>query len=70
MLAATVEEANTARHFLELCQQHGEMAPVQRLVDLALAQSERFVRRLGSALALEMVLVDFDGGVLARRRNT
>jgi cobalt-precorrin-5B (C1)-methyltransferase len=68
-LVAAVAEANTARHFLELCQQHGDMAPVQRLVDLALAQSERFVRRLGGTLALEVVLVDFDGGVLARLSN-
>jgi cobalt-precorrin-5B (C1)-methyltransferase len=68
-LVAAVAEANTARHVLELCQQHGNMAPVQRLVDLALEQSERLVRRLGSTLALEVVLVDFDGGVLARRSN-
>jgi cobalt-precorrin-5B (C1)-methyltransferase len=66
-LVAAVAEANTARHVLELCQQHDDMAPVQRLVDLALAQSERFVGRLGSTLALEVVLVGFDGGVLARR---
>jgi len=68
-LVAAVAEANTARHVLELCQQHGDMAPVQRLVDLALEQSERLVGRLGSTLALEVVLVDFDGGVLARRSN-
>jgi cobalt-precorrin-5B (C1)-methyltransferase len=68
-LVAAVAEANTARHVLELCQQHGDTAPVQRLVDLALAQSERFVRRLGSTLTLEVVLVDFDGGVLARRSH-
>jgi cobalt-precorrin-5B (C1)-methyltransferase len=68
-LIAAVAEANTARHFLELCQQHGDMAPIERLVDLALAQSERFVRRLGGALALDVVLVDFAGGVLARRQG-
>jgi cobalt-precorrin-5B (C1)-methyltransferase len=68
-LVAAVAEANTARHVLELCQQHSDMAPVQRLVDLALEQSERLVGRLGSTLALEVVLVDFDGGVLARRSN-
>jgi cobalt-precorrin-5B (C1)-methyltransferase len=44
-LVSAVAEANTARHFLELCQQHGDMTPVQRLIDMALAQSERFVRR-------------------------
>jgi cobalt-precorrin-5B (C1)-methyltransferase len=68
-LVAAVEGANTARHFLELCQQHSDMAPVERLVALALAQSERFVRRLGGTLALDVVLVDFDGTVLARRGN-
>jgi cobalt-precorrin-5B (C1)-methyltransferase len=68
-LVAAVEQANTARHMLELCQQHGDMAPVQRLVDMALAQSERFVRRLSGTLALEVVLVDFDGSVLARRSS-
>jgi len=66
-LVAAVAGANTARHVLELCQQHGTLAPVEHL--MALAQSERFVRRLGGALALEMVLVDFDGTVLARRSN-
>jgi cobalt-precorrin-5B (C1)-methyltransferase len=69
-LVSAVEQANTARHMLELCQQHGNMAPVQRLVDMALAQSERFVRRLGGALALDVVLVDFDGSVLARRQSS
>jgi cobalt-precorrin-5B (C1)-methyltransferase len=68
-LVSAVEQANTARHMLELCQQYGDIAPVQRLVDMALAQSERFVRRLGGTLALEVVLVDFDGGVLARRSS-
>lgn len=68
-LVAAVAAANTARHVLELCQQHGDMAPLERLVDLALAQSERFVRRLGRTLVLEVVLVDFDGTVLVRRRN-
>lgn len=66
-LVAAVERANTARHVLELCQQHGDMAPIERLVDMALAQSERLVRRLGSTMAIEVVLVDFDGTVLARR---
>jgi cobalt-precorrin-5B (C1)-methyltransferase len=68
-LLAAVATANTARHVLELCQQHGDMAPVHRLVALALEQIERFVQRLGAAPGLEMVLVDFDGRVLARRGN-
>jgi cobalt-precorrin-5B (C1)-methyltransferase len=69
-LAAAVAEANTARHFLELCQQHGDMAPVQRLTEMALAQMARFARRLGSTLALEVVLVDFDGSVLTHCSST
>lgn len=66
-LVAAVAAANTARHFLELCQRHGDMAPVERLLDLALAQSERFVRRLGGSMPIEVILVDFAGGVLGRR---
>jgi cobalt-precorrin-5B (C1)-methyltransferase len=42
-LVAAVEHANTARHVLELCQQHGDMAPVERLVDLALATAQTAV---------------------------
>ncbi len=68
-LVADVAAANTARHFLELCQQYGDLAPVQRLVDLALEQSERFVEKVGGSLAIEVVLVDFDGTVLARRSS-
>jgi len=61
--------ANTARHFLELCQAHGELAPLTYLTAMALAQSQRFVRRLGGTLALEVILVDFDGAVLAHARE-
>lgn len=66
-LVEAVSEANTARHFLELCQHHGDMAPVERLVDLALAQCQRFVRQLGSTMTIEVILVDFDGPVLVWR---
>ncbi len=66
-LVAAGAAANTARHFLELCQQHGNLAPLQRLVDLALEESERFVEKVGGSLAMEVVLIDFDGTVLARR---
>lgn len=65
-LVAAVASANTARHVLELCQQHDTLAPIQRLVDLALAQSEQVVQQHGGTLALEVVLVNFDGKVLAR----
>jgi cobalt-precorrin-5B (C1)-methyltransferase len=66
-LVAAVAQANTARHFLELCQEWGAVAPLQRLVDLALQRAEQFVQQQGGALVLEVILVDFDGAVLARR---
>ncbi|NJN65597.1 MAG: cobalt-precorrin-5B (C(1))-methyltransferase [Chloroflexaceae bacterium] len=70
-LVAAVAAANTARHALELCQQHGDLSLAHRLVALALAQVERLVRQSGGGpvLELEVVLVDFDGGVLARQRS-
>lgn len=68
-LAAAVAAANTARHFLELCRERGEMAPVERLMDLALEQSLAYARRAGGQMVIELVLMDFDGAVLARRRG-
>lgn len=68
-LVTAVTGANTARHVLELCQAYGDQRPIERLVTLALDQSRRFVRRLGSTPDLEMILVDFDGTVLARQRG-
>lgn len=67
-LVEAVATANTARHFLELCREHGDLAPVERLMDLALAQSVAYARR-GGALVVEVILVDFDGTVLSRRRS-
>jgi cobalt-precorrin-5B (C1)-methyltransferase len=69
-LVAEIATANTARHFLELCQQRGCMAPVQRLTDLALQQAQDFVAQQGGSLALEVILVDFDGTPLARASST
>lgn len=69
-LVTAVEGANTGRHFLELCQAGRVMAPVQRVVDLALEQCAAFVRREGGALELEVVLVDFEGAALARAAST
>jgi len=68
-LVAAGAAANTGRHVLELCQQYGFMAPVQRIVDLALASCQRFVREQGGAMELEVILVDFDGTVLARAKS-
>jgi cobalt-precorrin-5B (C1)-methyltransferase len=65
-LTEAVAVANTGRHFLELCQQWNFNAPVQRVVDLALASCQKFVGDNGGQMALEVILVDFDGTVLAR----
>jgi cobalt-precorrin-5B (C1)-methyltransferase len=69
-LVAAVENANTGRHFLELCQQHHFLAPLARIVELALDECDSFVRRNGGAMELETILVDFDGGVLGRAKRT
>jgi cobalt-precorrin-5B (C1)-methyltransferase len=65
-LVESVATANTARHVLELCQQAGFGAPLQRIVDLALAQCRAFLQTQGAGPDLEVVLVDFDGAALAR----
>ncbi len=64
-LVQAVAQANTGRHFLELCQQYGQQAPLQRIVDLALEQCLRFIAAHGGAMDFETILVDFDGTVLA-----
>ncbi|GIK36712.1 MAG: cobalt-precorrin-5B C(1)-methyltransferase [Chloroflexota bacterium] len=68
-LIQAVAAANTGRHFLELCQQWEFHAPVQRIVDLALSSCEKFIEDNGGAMELEVILVDFDGTVLARTRG-
>ncbi len=65
-LVAAVATANTARHMLELCQTHGCRAPLQHLTDLAFQQCQQFVIDNGGILDLAVILVDFDGTVLAR----
>lgn len=67
-LIAAAETANTARHFLEICQARGELAPLERLTEMALEQIRRFVQRFGAAIGLEVILVDFEGGVVTRKR--
>jgi hypothetical protein len=54
---------------LELCQQWGFHAPVQRIVDLALSSCGKFIRDNGGAMGLEVILVDFDGTVLAQAKG-
>jgi cobalt-precorrin-5B (C1)-methyltransferase len=68
-LVQAVAAANTGRHFLELCQEWGYEAPVQRVVDLALASCEKFIQDHEGTMALEVILVDFDGTVLARAKG-
>jgi cobalt-precorrin-5B (C1)-methyltransferase len=68
-LVKAVATANTGRHFLELCQEWHDKAPIQRVVDLALASCEKFVQDNGGALELEVILVDFEGSVLARAKG-
>ncbi|MBE7552980.1 MAG: cobalt-precorrin-5B (C(1))-methyltransferase [Anaerolineales bacterium] len=68
-LIQAVAAANTGRHFLELCQQWEFYAPVQRIVDLALNSCEKFIRDNGGTMELEVILVDFDGTVLARAKG-
>ncbi len=65
-LVEAIAGANTGRHFLELCQQADFLAPVQRVVDLALQSCLDFVADSDGALDLEVILVDFDGTELAR----
>ncbi|MCW1969620.1 MAG: cobalt-precorrin-5B (C(1))-methyltransferase [Anaerolineae bacterium] len=70
-LIEAVAKANTGRHFLELCQSQHTQAPLQRVVDLALAQCLQFSQKHNTTndkipLGFEVILVDFDGTVLAR----
>ncbi|MEM7343767.1 MAG: cobalt-precorrin-5B (C(1))-methyltransferase [Chloroflexota bacterium] len=68
-LVEAVANANTGRHFLELCQEWDYLDPVQRVVDLALQSCQSFIEENGGAMALEVVLVDFDGTILARAKD-
>jgi len=58
IIAAATETA-TARHFFEVCVAEGVIAPLQELCRRAAANCEAHV---GGALAVEVHLVDFDGG--------
>ncbi len=63
-LVAAVEQANTARHILELCQERAFLAPIQRIVELALHTCEQFVRTQGGSLEIGVVMVGFNGELL------
>ncbi len=64
-LVAAVAAANTGRHFLELCQEYHVLAPVQRIVELALHACVQFVQSQGGELELGVVLIGFDGELLS-----
>lgn len=62
-LVETIRAANTARHFLEICQAHGLEHALQRLTEIALDHCFVFVQ---GRMDVEVILVDFTGAVLAR----
>jgi cobalt-precorrin-5B (C1)-methyltransferase len=63
-VVAAATETATARHFFEACVGAGTTGPLDRLCRLA---AERCRAHAGGALAVEVVMVDFDGaGVVAR----
>ena len=68
-LTIAVAQANTGRHFLELCQEWNYLQPVQRIVELALQSCKAYIQDQAGTMALEVVLVDFDGTVLARSKS-
>ncbi|WP_298983901.1 cobalt-precorrin-5B (C(1))-methyltransferase [Caldilinea sp.] len=68
-LVEAVANANTGRHFLELCQAAHFTAPLQRIAELALEACLEFVRKQGGALEMETILIDFNGEVLGRARG-
>ncbi len=66
-----VRKANTGRHFLELCQELGEMEPVQRITEMALDELEKFVEKVGRTdLPIETILVDFSTPTVFARASS
>lgn len=63
---AEIRGANTARHWMEICQREGLTPALQYLTELACQQCFDYAR---ARLDLEAVLVDFDGQVLGRARR-
>jgi cobalt-precorrin-5B (C1)-methyltransferase len=63
VIAAATETA-TARHFFDACVAHGDVAPLQMLCERAASACREHV---AGALAIEVVMVDFEGKeVMAR----
>jgi cobalt-precorrin-5B (C1)-methyltransferase len=68
-LVEAVNQANTGRHFLELCQAQGFMKPLERVVEKALERCLEFIADQGGQMELEVILIDFEGTVLARAKG-
>jgi cobalt-precorrin-5B (C1)-methyltransferase len=68
-LVDAVSQANTGRHFLELCQAQGFMKPLERVVELALERCLEFIAVQEGQMELEVILIEFDGTVLARAKG-
>ncbi|MCL4425045.1 MAG: cobalt-precorrin-5B (C(1))-methyltransferase, partial [Firmicutes bacterium] len=56
-LVAAVLGANTGRHFLELCTKYNDLRPVQRVINVALAQVVKFVTGKGGSCKCLSILV-------------
>lgn len=63
---AEMRAANTARHWMEICEREGLDCALQRLTELACQQCFDYAR---GRLDMETILVDFDGGVRGRARR-
>ncbi|MEM7131831.1 MAG: cobalt-precorrin-5B (C(1))-methyltransferase [Chloroflexota bacterium] len=70
VLTEAVAQANTGRHFLELCQEHEFMAPVQQVTELALEACDSFIKEQGGEMGIEVILVDFGGSILGRAKRS
>lgn len=62
-VVAEIREANTARHFQEICQREGITAVFQRLCQLCCIQMREYVK---AAFTIETIMTDFDGTLLGR----
>ncbi len=62
-----IRHANTARHFMEICLANGLAEAFQRLTEIALDNCFAFVQ---GRMDVEVILVDFDGAIMARATRT
>lgn len=61
-----IRGANTARHWMEICQREGLEAAFQRITELACQQCFDYARQ---KVDLEVILVDFVGNIMGRARR-